>query len=419
MAALLGLSRSACGGMFHVYNGDEDLEVLTKQAIAANQQTGPMLPDAPVETGAVTLRERVFVFFSLEDNLLFRENPNLFLSAALYQLINIIMIVVAILVLIIDTAPVYWDRPVSEKLGLAIVEGITIAFFIFDYTIRFVSAPNIWRFFIYPINLLDLIVILPYFITLGVELGLGVPVRALGVVNVLKLARLMRIVRLLRFGKSSGVLVAVWTGIKKAVDALLLLVLFFIFAMVFSSTLLFFSEQTVSTFSNSTWRYDASGDLTPFQSIYDTFWWSLITMSFVGEGTVAPKSPLGQAVAALTILLGVVCFILPVALLVRSVLLEVTKFKALRKAEAYAVLKPNQLLMEVLRISQETNAKLAELKRTQRTVGLLLFKLGQSVTREVATGAPSTSPTQSSGRYSSPVLNFSGAQEDDEGSDDL
>jgi voltage-gated potassium channel len=401
--------------MFHVYDGTEDVEALAKQAIAANQNGGPIETDADAEVGATTFRERVFVFFSLEDNQLFRENPNLFLTAALYQLLNILMITLAILVLIIDSAPTYWDRAASDKLGLVIVEAVTIAFFIFDYVVRLVSAPNVLRFVINPLNILDAVVIIPYFITLGVELGASVPVPALGVVNVLKLFRLVRILRLLRFGKSSGVLVALWIGVKKATDAMLVMVLFFIFAMVLSSTLLFFSEQTVSSFSNvtSTWTYTIDGSLTPFQSIYGTFWWALITMSFVGEGTVAPRSPLGQAVAAMTIILGVASFVLPVALVIRSVVVEVNRFKDVRKAQSYYEMKPAELLMEVLRMSQETNEKLRELKRTQRTLGLLLYKLGQSVTRDNTLNAPVRD-----GRFSATSLNFSGAQED-EGSDDL
>ncbi len=386
-----------------------------EKAIAANQNAGPIATDADQEVGASTFRERVFVFFSLEDNQLFRENPNLFLSAALYQLLNILMITLAILVLIIDSAPVFWGKQPEEKLGLVIVEGITILFFIFDYLVRLCSAPNIPRFVINPLNVLDVLVIIPYFVTLGVELGSTTQVPALGVVNVLKLFRLVRILRLLRFGKSSGVLVALWIGVKKATDALLVMVLFFIFAMVFSSTLLFFSEQTISTFANQTWTYTSDGSVTPFQSIYATFWWSLITMTFVGEGSVAPKSPLGQAVAALTILLGVACFVLPVALVIRSVIVEVNRFKDVRRAQSYYEMKPAELLMEVLRMSQETNEKLGELKRTQRTLGLLLYKLGQSVTRD---SSHANAPVQSA-RFSATTLNFSGAQEDDEGSDDL
>merc|ERR1711991_1251818 len=94
--------------------------------------------------------------------------------------------------------------------------------------------------------------------------------------SVLKLFRLIRVFRFVRFGKWSGILVALLLGIRKALDAFVLLVFLFLISMVFCSTLVFFSEQTISSFdtANRTWVY-SDGTPTDFQSIYDSFWWAL------------------------------------------------------------------------------------------------------------------------------------------------
>jgi hypothetical protein len=57
-------------------------------------------------------------------------------------------------------------------------------------------------------------VIIPYFIQLGLELGLGVVASTLAILNVLKLFRLIRVFRFVRFGKWSGILVALLLGIR-------------------------------------------------------------------------------------------------------------------------------------------------------------------------------------------------------------
>ena len=296
--------------MFHV-DGDVDDAETTLLEPAENA--------VREEPEALTLRERVFVFFSFERDTIFRENPNVFLGAALYQLLHVLVITLSIAVLLVDSAPKFYALDYGEKIPINVVEAVVIAFFIFDYVIRLCSAPHRLRFVVYPLNIIDLLVILPYFITLGVELGLGVSFGANALVRVIRVARLMR------FGRWSGLLIAIVRGMKRGgVSALFLLVFLFVLAMVFSSALLFFSEQTVSSFSaNRTWVYEKTGSPTPFQSIYVTFWWALITLTFLGEGTVAPQSVLGQAVAALTIGLGLVSFAIPAALMIRCVIDEV------------------------------------------------------------------------------------------------
>ena len=226
--------------------------------------------------------------------------------------------------MIVDSSPQYQDLLLTQKLGLFITETITIAFFVFDYVARLASCPRLFSFLVHPLNIVDVLVIIPYFIQVGVEQGVGSSVNGLAVFNVLKLFRVVRVLRLLRFGRLSGLQTAVLLGFKKALDAIFVFFVWFLLGLIFTGTLIFFSEQTISTFkvANLTWVY-SDGTVTPFQSIYDSFFWSLITLSFLGEGTVYPRSALGQAVLALAICIGICVFIIPVALILRSVLMEV------------------------------------------------------------------------------------------------
>ena len=217
----------------------------------------------------------------------------------------------------------------------------------------------------------------------------------------------------------SGILVALLLGIRKALDAIVLLVFLFLISMVFCATLVFFAEQTISTFDpqNRTWTYtsgNAIGLQTPFQSIYEAFWWALITLTFVGEGTVAPLSGLGRAVAALTVVFGLLAWLFPIAIMVRSIILEVNRYKKVRAAQKLTNMSPNDLLLEVLRMSREIDENISDLKHTQKTVGILLFKLGQSFSKG-GTGRKESEGTLPA-RFSS-GLNFSAAENTEDSSD--
>lgn len=329
------------------------------------------------------MREKIFVFFSFEEDMFLAENPNVYVLAFTYQIINVVMILITIFTLLVSSAPQYWGLSIYEATGLFVVETITIVFFCFDYFVRFFSAPVLWRFVVSPLNIADALVIVPYFVQVGLEAN-GIIFNVLNVFNVLKLLRLIRVWKLLlKTTKWAGILVPLYLGIIHAYDAIILLVFFFLISLVFSSTLVFFSEQTISSFNTTTniWYYNRDGSVTPFQSIYDSFWWSLITMTFIGYGDIAPQSELAKVVTAVTVLMALVSFVFPVALVIRSIVNEVTKYKQVRRAQNLKNMSSMDMLNEIIRMSRAIDANIRDLRKTQKTVGLLLFKLGHNVAK--------------------------------------
>ena len=92
----------------------------------------------------------------------------------------------------------------------------------------------------------------------------------------------------------------------------------------------------------------------------------------------------------------------------------VNKYKRVREAQRITSMSPNELLLEVLKMSRTIDDNISEMKNTQKTVGILLFKLGQSVARGGVSHKDSDlrSPT----RFSS-GLNFSAAENSEESSE--
>jgi hypothetical protein len=121
-------------------------------------QDKPLVFDQEEEIGAQTFRERVYVFFSLEDDAFLRENPNIFFYAAIYQLVNVCVIITSIVLMIVDSAPTFYGRSLTDNLAITIIEGLTIAFFLFDYVVRLLTCPKLWKFVFNPLNIIDLLV---------------------------------------------------------------------------------------------------------------------------------------------------------------------------------------------------------------------------------------------------------------------
>lgn len=78
---------------------------------------------------------------------------------------------------------------------------------------------------------------------------------------------------------------------------------------------MFFAEQTEEYFDSSThtWHYKMDNLTSPFQSVLHCYWWCIISMSSTGYGDVVPRSPVGKLVAGCTIVLGLLVFTFPVA----------------------------------------------------------------------------------------------------------
>jgi hypothetical protein len=125
-----------------------------------------------------------------------------------------------------------------------IIEEITSIIFTIEYVLRILASTslehNIFKFMISPLNLLDLIAILPFYLELMLD---NVGVAGLKVLRVVRLTRIFRVFKVSRY--SIGIKVMVET-IKRSINALYLLIFFvMIGAILFSSAMYFIESDTV------------------------------------------------------------------------------------------------------------------------------------------------------------------------------
>jgi len=191
-----------------------------------------------------------------------------------------------------------WENGI---LALKIIDELTMWFFTLEYLMRLACAPQKWLFFKAPLNLVDLLAILPYFVSFVMEeLKDTLVIGRAG--KVLRLVRVMRILRVFKLVRHFNGLQSLLSTLRQAYKELgLLMVLVSVCVLTFSS-LIYFAEK----------------DAADKWSFMDSFWWGLMVLTTVGFGEKMPRTYAGQLIGGLCALLGVFILALPVPIVVNS-----------------------------------------------------------------------------------------------------
>ncbi len=154
------------------------------------------------------------------------------------------------------------------------------------------------RYMASPLALIDLIVILPFYLSFVV----GIDLRAL------RILRLLRILKLTRYSGAWATFSAVIYGQRRT----LYMSGFLMFIMlVLSSSLMYLIE------------HDAQPEA--FADIPSAMWWSLVTLTTVGYGDVTPVTVLGKVLGGFVTIMGLGMYALPAAILASGFMQELSK----------------------------------------------------------------------------------------------
>jgi voltage-gated potassium channel len=170
---------------------------------------------------------------------------------------------------------------------LRATEWIFTILFTVEYALRLISVRRPLRYFFSFFGIVDLLAIVPTYLSLVV-----VGAQSLLVIRALRLLRVFRVLKIVRHLNELSSLVQAIRATRAKIT---------VFVMVVTILVLIMGSA----------MYVVEGEESGFTSIPRGIYWAIVTVTTVGYGDIAPRSVLGQAIAAAAMLLGYSLIIIP------------------------------------------------------------------------------------------------------------
>ena len=185
-------------------------------------------------------------------------------------IISITFIVLSTVVLTLNTLPYFDKRDENNNERdyppFALLEAIYMSWFTFEFLIRLISCPSKVKFIKSPMNVIDLLAILPYYVSIALVNSTSVG-QLTEVRRIAQFFRIMRILRIFKLARHSIGLQSLGFTIRNSYKELGLLMLFMTISVLIFASLVYVFEKDESN--------------TTFNDMLDSYWWALITMTTV------------------------------------------------------------------------------------------------------------------------------------------
>lgn len=206
-------------------------------------------------------------------------------AGRVFDLVIQALIVLSLVAFSVETLP---NLPRGVQHSLGIFEVLVVAVFTAEYLLRLIVARQKLRFVFSFYGLVDLLAILPFYLSLGIDLRS---------IRVVRLLRLFRAFKLVRYSRAA----------RRYHRALVLVREELILFSVAAAMLLYITAVGIYYFEHET-QPEA------FASVFHALWWALITLTTVGYGDVYPVTMGGKAFTALVVIVGLGVVAVPTGL---------------------------------------------------------------------------------------------------------
>ncbi|XP_043573910.1 potassium voltage-gated channel subfamily S member 3-like [Chiloscyllium plagiosum] len=227
------------------------------------------------------------------------ENPEYSFAAKVFTISSLAIVLLSIVTMCVHSLPEFQEQ--QEGLGFLIVESTCIAWFSFEYIARLIVAPYICKFLQNPLNIIDFLSFLPFYLTLVVERIDDESSELVNIGRVVQVLRLMRIFRVLKLARHSIGLRSLGATFRHSYEEVGLLIVFLTVGIAIFSALIYSSEKDEKE--------------TGLHSIPIGWWWATISMTTVGYGDTYPVTIQGKLIGSTCIIFGLLMVALPVSVI--------------------------------------------------------------------------------------------------------
>lgn len=209
-------------------------------------------------------------------------------AGKLFDVILLVFILVSVLLVMLESVPEWRDQFQTE---LYYAEWAFTIIFTIEYLLRIIISPKPFKYMISTWGIIDLLSIVPTFITPFVS-GYA----SFRVVRALRLLRIFRILKLSRFTSESQALAH---SLKASYYKIMVFLFFVVMMIVMAGTLMYVIE----------------GGEHGFDSIPASIYWAVVTVTTVGYGDIAPATDLGKMLSSVMMILGYAIIAVPTGLI--------------------------------------------------------------------------------------------------------
>jgi voltage-gated potassium channel len=191
----------------------------------------------------------------------------------------------------------------------AVIRPLNTAFtvlFTIEYIVRLYCAKNTLRYARSFFGMVDLLAVLPFYI------GLFIPgTRFLNVIKVLRMLRIFRVLKMAQYVGEADLLKDALMASRRKIGIFLVVVMTIV---VILGSLMYIIE----------------GEANGFTSIPRSVYWAIVTLTTVGYGDISPQTGLGQALAAVIMIIGYSIIAVPTGIITAELGISAARRKQVR-----------------------------------------------------------------------------------------
>ncbi|KAF1375316.1 hypothetical protein PFLUV_G00218520 [Perca fluviatilis] len=236
------------------------------------------------------------------------EEPTSSILAQILASVSMLFVVISMVMLCASTLP---DWKSAETLDQhRIIEAVCIGWFTAECIVRFLVSRDKCEFVRRPLNIIDLLAITPYYVSVAVTMltGENSTLQRAGVT--LRVLRIMRIFWLIKLARHFLGLQTLGLTLRRCHRQMVTLLVFIGVAMAIFSALAQLLEHGL----------DPEAGNHDYASIPAACWWVIISMTTVGYGDMFPVTVAGRMLGGVCVVSGIVLLALPITFIYHSFL---------------------------------------------------------------------------------------------------